>query len=363
MRRLLVATIGAATACFAMIDESAIGRRDTSGDAGGDVTTRDTGVAAPEPVFLADGQRGPIAIATNGTDVFWSNLGDATIMMLPVGGGLPSILARGARPPALDIAVAANDVVWGASFTIFRGSRANGAVAFAPPSTACPDRVGAAERAVFVADECSSGRVLRIEDDRPDASAILFVGDYPFDPVRFPGLAIANGHVFATIVRPDGADTPDGVVETVLTDGGGRARVASGQSNPGAIAADERAVYWTTSAPSDGGSARGQVLMRPLPSGPIVTVADTETRAVDLAVDARYVYWATEGTAPDFIDGALWRRARDGTTAAEVIVPRRHRPASLTIDASSIYWTELAFAANVALDAAPPSGTVWKLAR
>jgi hypothetical protein len=60
---------------------------------------------------LASDQVYPQGIAVDGTNVYWTNYGDGTVMKVPAGGGTPTILAAGQSGPN-SIAVGATSVCW-----------------------------------------------------------------------------------------------------------------------------------------------------------------------------------------------------------------------------------------------------------
>lgn len=62
-------------------------------------------------MILAAGQSNPCGIAVDPSNVYWTNLGNGTVMKVPLGGGTPIVLASGQDGPRR-IAVDSTSVYW-----------------------------------------------------------------------------------------------------------------------------------------------------------------------------------------------------------------------------------------------------------
>jgi hypothetical protein len=130
-------------------------------------------------------------------------------------------------------------------------------------------------------------------------------------PVKL--LAVGAGTAFTST---GGAGASAGVIYGCpLTGcGGGGTVFAQNQAFTTDIAADDKAVYWTTAGSADvktNNAAIGTVMRCSLPgcAGGPVKIGDAVTNPVAVRVDANYVYWITYGT-PANKDGAIFRKRR-----------------------------------------------------
>jgi hypothetical protein len=110
--------------------------------------------------------------------------------------------------------------------------------------------------------------------------------------------------------------------------------------SPVRLAVDATSVYWTAGgsqtvsrAPKSGGTAK-------------TDLATGIPAPFDIAVDASFAYFTSEGTvANSFHDGSVARISLAGGVDAGppvLIASARSRPQALAIDATSIYWVEVA---------------------
>lgn len=122
------------------------------------------------PTTLAAGQKGPRAVTVDGTNVYWTNESDGTVMKVPVGGGPPTTLASGQNAP-LALAVYAANVYWTNTGT---GDANSSAIMRVPIGGGTPTAVASAESPVAIAVDGTSvywaeigGGRKRLLDDRP----------------------------------------------------------------------------------------------------------------------------------------------------------------------------------------------------
>lgn len=130
-------------------------------------------------------------------------------------------------------------------------------------------------------------------------------------PVRL--IAFANDTAFTTT---GGTNASKGSILGCAVTGcaGGGTVLAQNQAYTSDIAADGKAVYWTTTGAPDfkaNSAAVGTVMRCALPScaGGPVKIADQVLNPVSVRIDDNYVYWMSFGT-PGGADGAVFRKRR-----------------------------------------------------
>jgi hypothetical protein len=114
--------------------------------------------------------------------------------------------------------------------------------------------------------------------------------------------------------------------------------IATGQTNPLAVATDGVTVYWATDQPP----MKGAILAANGATGSTTTIANRIAHPAGLAIDASYVYWT---------DSASVTRAPLGGGPAMTLASRLNGPKQIAVDARAVYWTSSG------------DGTVMKLAK
>jgi hypothetical protein len=119
-------------------------------------------------------------------------------------------------------------------------------------------------------------------------------------------------------------------IESTPMAGGAPQLLVSGDSFVLALAVDAARVYWTASA--------GDVYSAPIDGGPLTKLAAFQGSPYGIAVDGTNVYWTTQGTMPDYKDGAIMRAPADASGMPEVLVEGEAQPKQLVLDAGTLYW-------------------------
>jgi hypothetical protein len=201
-------------------------------------------IGGGNPVAVASGQAAPTGIAVDGTNIYWTNFDDNTVMKCPVTGCTqPVLVASGQSNPA-GIAVDATSVYWTNSGTLSfppgGGEMGTGALMKALLDGGAPTPLASAEVDPWA---------LAIDD----ANVYWGAGDLLTCPltgcggvptVLVPG-AGANGLATDGVTVYWTGGGIYGYVRKAGVDGGGQTVIASSLNEPNGIAIGATAVYWT----------------------------------------------------------------------------------------------------------------------
>jgi len=301
------------------------------------------------PVTLADGQRHPMAIAIDGTTVYWTNAGqaanDGEVKRVPRDGGTPVKLpSKRARPSGLVV----HDGGDGAGLQIYWLDDGSETIYTAPADSGPQHEVKLLEyqgtRSAITAFggmvywTTSTGLILSFPTIGGELPQALATGQQ--DPIAIT----AHGESIFWLDRRQDPDkdavmrSANGLVSAVAMDPG---------STTG-LAVDSTHVYWTVAD----GDASGAVKRVSRQSGNFDDLEEPEVIALmqpfpyAIAVDKTHVYWTNKG------DGTVMRAPIDGGGTPEMLASGQRNPIAIAVDDQNVYWANAGTAAKKFADGA-----------
>jgi hypothetical protein len=124
----------------------------------------------------------------------------------------------------------------------------------------------------------------------------------------------------------------NGVVARRATSGGAAETIVADSNGSQVVAVDATHAYWYAGVGGTTGIWRA-----PRAGGtPELFAADEDGQVYAIALDDDHAYWAHS-------DGFIRRRAKSGAGATEDLATAQHRPGTLALDATHVYWTVYGF--------------------
>ncbi|HEY6459074.1 MAG TPA: hypothetical protein VIY73_02955 [Polyangiaceae bacterium] len=275
----------------------------------------DAGTCAAMPAgALATGQLGPIAIAADGTNVYWLTTGAQDSF------GKAGVKAFGAQV----LACAATGC----------GNRPTVLATYAPQFGIGPPTGGTPTSVAAIAVDAT--RVYWTDQQSVHACALGGCGCAPTTIVASfwqpPGVAAAGGRVFWTEWAHGAPNT--GTVSTCAATGcaSGPNVLATGQGGPLALTADDAYVYWTDTY-EDG----GPIWESPAAGGDggVRLVTNENGNPYGIASDATNLYWTNAGA------GTVVQCAKADCQNTRIeLASGRVRPSGIATDGASVYWRD-----------------------
>jgi hypothetical protein len=75
----------------------------------------------------------------------------------------------------------------------------------------------------------------------------------------------------------------------------------------------------------------------PISGGTPVRLASSQLYLSAIAVNSKNLYWANEGSAPDFVEGAILSMPINGSDVTAAFAPGQFEPEGIAVDSNSVY--------------------------
>jgi len=286
---------------------------------------------------LASAQNYPVAIAVDGTDVYWVNQGVAEVSKVPIGGGkVTTLYSEAAISAGVGIALDATSVYWTMNFQ----ERGSGSLAKIGKGGGSP--------VLLATDE---PRLAGVAVD--DANAYWTSGFSPDTQAKLNSVPIDGGTPtallttsFTNLIAVDATDVywptrhagnGENCIMKMPKHGGPQMQVGCYRDEPFGLALDATDVYWTSnnSGSSDGGFHPVGTILKVSKNGgtPIILASDQfQPRAI--AIDDESVFWSNHND----VDGSLLKVSKNGGTPVVLASGQAPYIFAIAVDETSIYW-------------------------
>ena len=271
-----------------------------------------------QPTVVATGQNNPSFLAVDNGVLYWTNIGDGTVVRANVDGTGRQIIATGQSAPWV-IKVSAGHVYFGNDTTggnvvgmlADGGSPIDLSDAQASPRGICVT----SSYVLFDTEDTNAGSVQRVGLDGKGLTVLTTQTNGPKDLVTDGTYAYW-------------AATPDGHINRIKI-AGGAPEVVADASAPFGLTIAGNFLYFTNHLAGGQGGSVGRVSTAGL-SEVILSSAEALPRAV--ATDATYLYWTNEG------DGTVKRVPLAGGPIT-VLAAGQSTPWGIAVDDAFVYWS------------------------
>lgn len=244
-------------------------------------------IAGGSPISVAQNQNAPRGIASDGTDLYWANSGDGTVMTATIANASPQLLVQ-SYAGLRDLGIDQSHVFWNndSDGTLWQVDRAG--TTLTKLATLAGKNVG------YFA--IGSARIYYTDPNSGAVSSVLFGGATPpsllvmLNQARPIGATVTLTNLYFSNASTASTGSTGSIMSISFLGSSAPTAIASNLNSPGDVKNDSGNLYFTEA------TASGTIKRVSETGGTVTTLASNQATPSCIAIDKTSVYWINTGT-------------------------------------------------------------------